>query len=99
MKVNDPNLAALGSSGATRAQQSPPVGEGGRKGSGGHRVESGQDEVQLSSLGKHLRTQAAETPERSAHLSKLASAYQAGTYRVDAGAVSHRVVSDAIRAR
>jgi anti-sigma28 factor (negative regulator of flagellin synthesis) len=53
------------------------------------------DQVQLSTLGMRLAAEAG-TPEREAHVARIAALYQSGAYHVDAEAVSQRIIDDSI---
>ncbi|MGH9667046.1 MAG: flagellar biosynthesis anti-sigma factor FlgM [Bryobacteraceae bacterium] len=100
MKINDSNQLAASQSSAARAQQTA-------YGSGAGRTQQPSDtsaawtgdNVQLSSLSASIRSQSVDSPERSAHIARVAAAVQRGTYSVDAAAVSRGVVNDSISAR
>jgi flagellar biosynthesis anti-sigma factor FlgM len=95
MKVNDPNLSSLGIDGASRSQETARTGQNTRP--AGAPVTSGSsDDVHLSELVRSLRSLAADSPERQAHLEQIARAYASGTYQVDAHATASKIVDDAI---
>lgn len=56
------------------------------------------DEVRLSSLGLRLSDDAV-SPEREAHITRIAALYQAGNYHVDAESVSQRIIDDSVSTR
>jgi flagellar biosynthesis anti-sigma factor FlgM len=61
-----------------------------------------KDQVQLSNLLESLRRAASPaeeeiSPERAAHLDKLAAAVQSGEYKVDAKELSSRIVEDTLK--
>jgi flagellar biosynthesis anti-sigma factor FlgM len=55
------------------------------------------DEVQLSNLSEQIRAEDSSSPERMAHLQKLSAAIEAGTYRVDATAVSRKIIDESTK--
>jgi anti-sigma28 factor (negative regulator of flagellin synthesis) len=57
---------------------------------------SPSDEVSLSSLASALQGALTESPERSAHIDRLAGEYAAGTYKPDANATARGVIADSL---
>ncbi len=103
MKVNDPNLNSLATTGASQTQgtararsQSVSSGSGGsnvsQSGSGG----SG-DDIHLSELVRSLRSLAADSPQRQQHLESIARTYATGNYQVNASATAGKIIDDAIK--
>ena len=96
MKVNDSYLPSTATSGASRAHQAEKAGASARPGTQSATGAAG-DDVQLSELVRHLRSLAAESPERQAHVEELARATAEGTYRVDVEATASDIIEDAIQ--
>lgn len=98
MKINDYSHLATTQSGAARTQE---IGSAHRSGNAqkGQSASGDGDQVQLSNLSASIRAHNAESPDRTAHVARVAAAVQSGTYRVDAAAVSRGVINDAIVAR
>ena len=97
MKVNDPNLSSLGSSGAARAPETARTNlAGGPAGSQAAKT-SPNDDVHLSELVRSLRSLAADSPERQAKLEALTRTHASGGYRVDAPATAEAIIEDAIK--
>lgn len=99
MKVNDTNLAPLGNtgaasgtSGANRTQQTTQSTPAGNTSAGGA---SSSDDVHLSELVRSLRSLAADSPERQAHLEQIARSYASGTYQINAQATASKIIDDA----
>lgn len=57
------------------------------------------DDVHLLELVRSLRWLAAESPERQAHLERIARAYAEGSYQVEASVTASKIVDDNIRRR
>ena len=96
MKVNDPNLPGIQSTGVGRAQQTDSTaGSGKTRDAGG--VSSGGDEVQLSSLSSQLRALDSESPERAAYLERLSEEVASGRYRPDAQAVAGSIIEEVLQ--
>jgi flagellar biosynthesis anti-sigma factor FlgM len=93
MKVNDPNLSSL--TGANRAQQAERTEQNSRTAHAPGKGGAG-DDVHLSELVKSLRSLAADSPERQAHLEEIARAYASGAYKVDAHATAAKIIDDAL---
>jgi anti-sigma28 factor (negative regulator of flagellin synthesis) len=94
MKVNDPNLSALSSTGMSKTQAAVradgrPAGVSGAAGPGG-------DDVHLSELVRILRSLASESPERQAHIEQLARTYASGGYQANPEAIAGKIVEDAL---
>jgi len=89
MKVNDPNLASLASTGATRTDAG--------KGTRAHLSHgaASNDDVHLSELVRSLRSLAADSPERQARLEQIARSVAEGSYKVDAKATASKIIDDA----
>jgi flagellar biosynthesis anti-sigma factor FlgM len=92
MRIDNPQLSQLS---ANSLQQQAGVSEvqNGRAGQRGQSAD-GSDSVQLSNLGTALRDLAAEDPDRAQAVQAIAAAVQAGTYQVDASAVSRKIVQE-----
>ena len=104
MKVNDPNLAGLASTEASRASQNQQTGQSSRLTSVQSSLESSSstgsaqgsnDDVHLSELVRSLRSLAADSPERQARLEQIARSYANGTYNVDPKETASKIVDDA----
>ena len=98
MKINDPNLSPLGSTGATRARDAERVAPKDRAGADAAAGPGTGDDVHLSELVRSLRALAADSPERQALLEQLARTYAQGAYTADpdktaAGIIDHAVSS------
>jgi flagellar biosynthesis anti-sigma factor FlgM len=94
MKVNDPNLSSLASTGASQAQ---PAGSPAHTQAAPANGAVPGDDVHLSELVRSLRALAAESPERQAHLEQIARTYAQGSYQVDAPATAVKIIDDALR--
>jgi flagellar biosynthesis anti-sigma factor FlgM len=95
MKVNDPNLASLAAATSARTQETERSAQGLRPGSTPGTGAS-SDDVHLSELVRSLRSLAADSPERQAHLEQIARSVANGTYKVDAQATASKIVDDAL---
>ena len=96
MKINDSNVAGLGSQGIGKAQETEQ-GARVRQGRTGDGASSSTDQVQLSNLSETLRASESESPERAAHLERLSADVQAGRYHVDSAKLSKSIVQDSIK--
>jgi flagellar biosynthesis anti-sigma factor FlgM len=98
MKVNDPNLSQV--PGSSQAKPAGRVGSGAptESKSPNGAVAHG-DDVHLSELVRSLRSLAAESPERQAHLEQIARTHAQGNYQVDAHATAGKIIEDALRNR
>jgi flagellar biosynthesis anti-sigma factor FlgM len=96
MKVNDPNLSSLNSTGASGTQQTSRSGQTARA-TDASRANSTtpSDDIHLSELVRSLRSLAADSPERQAHIEQIARAYAEGTYKVDPHATAAKMIDDA----
>src|SRR5436305_9281578 len=84
MRVNDHNVTGAAAAEAGRAQESQRPG---RAGGSSSSVGSGGDRVELSStLSSVSRALETHHSDRAARVRELASQYQSGKYRPDAGA-------------
>ena len=98
MKVNDPNLSSLASTGAGAPQQTDRAGHGSRSGGTTPSASSASgDDVHLSELVRSLRSLAADSPERQARLEQIARSYASGTYQVDSEGTASKIIDDAIQ--
>jgi flagellar biosynthesis anti-sigma factor FlgM len=97
MKVDDPNLAALASTGATKAVEPAPSAPATRLPSTPASAPSSTDDVHLSELVRSLRSLAADSPERQARIEQIARSYASGTYQVDSQATASKIVDDSIK--
>ncbi|HEY4362033.1 MAG TPA: flagellar biosynthesis anti-sigma factor FlgM [Bryobacteraceae bacterium] len=98
MKVNDPNLSSLASTGASGTQQTSRTGQSARPAETAtpNSTATG-DDIHLSELVRSLRSLAADSPERQAHIEQLARAYADGTYKVDPEATASKMIDDAFQ--
>jgi anti-sigma28 factor (negative regulator of flagellin synthesis) len=95
MKVVDASLNQAGSMQPGKVGQTDAVAPNGlKKGPGRDGGES--DRVQLSSLSGALLDAARTDAARSASLERIQAQVRAGSYKVDAAAVSRRMLDDAI---
>jgi flagellar biosynthesis anti-sigma factor FlgM len=97
MKVNDPNLASLASTGASKAQETAPSAPSTRLSNTQASVPSSSDDVHLSELVRSLRSLAADSPERQARIEQLARSYASGTYEVDPQATASKIIDDSLK--
>jgi flagellar biosynthesis anti-sigma factor FlgM len=97
MKVNDPNMGGLASTGLGKTNLDRTQAAGGRRGAGSAgAMEAGGDQIQLSNLGQGIRALSSDSPERTSRVEQLAADVASGNYRVDAKAVSKGIVEDAL---
>jgi flagellar biosynthesis anti-sigma factor FlgM len=95
MKVVDASLNQAGAMQTGKVGQTDAVAPDGLKKAPGR--EGGEsDRVQLSSLSGALLDAARTDAGRSASIERIQAQVRAGTYQVDAAAVSRRMVDDAI---
>jgi anti-sigma28 factor (negative regulator of flagellin synthesis) len=97
MKVNDPNLNSLATTGASQAQGSARVRNQGSAGSASQGSGASGDDIHLSELVRSLRSLAADSPQRQQHLESIARTYAAGNYQVNASATAGKIIDDAIK--
>jgi flagellar biosynthesis anti-sigma factor FlgM len=99
MKVNDPNLSPPGSAataGAAQTQRSTQTG-GNTNGPSSAASAASSDNVNISDLGRSLRSLAADSPERQNKIEQLAQSYGSGTYSVDHQATAGAIIDDATK--
>jgi anti-sigma28 factor (negative regulator of flagellin synthesis) len=89
MKVNDPNLTNNLALGVGRTQGTEAADQANRTKATRHGGEHGSDRVDMSGTVAMLQQDAALHVSR---VDRLSEAVQAGRYRVDAKAVSHKIV-------
>jgi hypothetical protein len=53
--------------------------------------------VELSTITGNVRAQAADSPQRTAHLAEVTDSVQSGRYRVDAEVVSASIIEHSMR--
>jgi flagellar biosynthesis anti-sigma factor FlgM len=98
MKINDPNLSSLASTGASSTQEigrtGPTARPPGTAATGGA---AASDDIHLSELVRSLRSLAADSPERQTRIENIARAYASGTYKVDAVATASGIIDDALQ--
>jgi len=98
MKVNDPNLSSLASTGASGTQQTSRSGQTARPAdTAAANSTAPGDDIHLSELVRSLRSLAADSPERQAHIEQIARAYADGTYKVDSEATAGKMIDDAFQ--
>jgi len=95
MKVNDPNLSSLVSTGANPAQQTGQTARTDSTGAVNPSSQASGDDIHLSELVRSLRSLAADSPERQARIEELARSYANGTYQVDAEGTAAKIIDDA----
>ncbi|HUS07237.1 MAG TPA: flagellar biosynthesis anti-sigma factor FlgM [Bryobacteraceae bacterium] len=97
MKINDPNLNGLASPGVGKPQEQDASARSRSKGLESGSA-SGEDHVQLSTLGSQLRAEDSESPERAAYLEKLQAQVEDGSYQADVDQLSKRIIDEATKA-
>jgi len=96
MKINDPNLASLASTGTNKVQETASSGAGKRvSNTPAGPSPPAADDVHLSELVRSLRSLAADSPERQARIEQIARSYASGTYQVDPQALASKIIDDA----
>ena len=95
MKVNDPNLPPLASTGASKANETDRAGSGARSSRSQGSVASPGDDVHLSELVRSLRSLASDSPERQAKIEALTKAVADGSYKLDPQATASKIIDDA----
>ncbi|MCX6621005.1 MAG: flagellar biosynthesis anti-sigma factor FlgM [Acidobacteria bacterium] len=94
MKINDSNANNVGST-RYESTRGPDGVRSGNRGTGGVSSSSSDgDDVQLSGLTGLLKSASSGSAERAQKTRKLAQQVQAGTYQVDAQALSRRLVDE-----
>lgn len=92
MKIDNPLLSQVS---ANATQQSSGVTQSsGGQGSNRSRLDSHSDRVQLSNLSAALRDLSVEDPGRTAAVRAIGSSVAAGSYQVDAGALSRKIIQE-----
>ena len=97
MKVNDSNLSSLASTGASGTQQTSKSGQTSRTPDSSSATSAPGDDIHLSELVRSLRSLAADSPERQAHIEQLARSYAQGNYKVDPQATAAKLIDDAFQ--
>lgn len=98
MRVDDRNLAGLGTAPSGQTAETQRTGSAGRAGAG--QAGNDTDRVELSSLAGRLSYfLEAGAQARASRVSQLAEDFQAGRYQVDSAAVSRTMVDDALEFR
>jgi len=98
MRIYDTNQQAAAGAANTLETQRLESSGGRVSVTGPSKPGESSDQVQLSTLGLRLASEAA-TPERETRVAQIAALYQSGAYHVDAEAVSQRIVDDSISIR
>lgn len=91
---NDPQANAANSS--QRAQETAAAGTN-RTGAGNN--QSRTDEVNLSSLAAAVQSALSDSPERTAHLERLAADFAAGTYQADGTSTARGLIDETLSAQ
>jgi hypothetical protein len=106
MRVTDTNDAArieAGRSEPGKAQGARATSQTGQAGASPGGVEGAnesgisKDRLHLSALASQIRAEDVESPERTAHLDRLAAEYAAGRYQADADEISSKLIDEALR--
>jgi len=98
MKVNDPNLNSLATTGASQTQGTARTRSQGSAGGVSQNSSGGSgDDIHLSELVRSLRSLAADSPQRQQHLESIARTYAAGNYQVNASATAGKIIDDATK--
>jgi len=90
IQIYNDGMAGAAASGAGRTQEVSHAATGGKSSAGSN---SGEDQVQISSLSSALSSQGSD---RAARVQQLAAAYQSGHYQVNAMDVSKAIVNHAL---
>jgi hypothetical protein len=109
MRINDtngnaapPNPARLGRNESTSAQEtgaaarSAPAHKPPESGKVASPSDHGPDRLQLSSLAAQLNAEDVASPERTAHIDRLAAEFAACRYQPDADAISSQLIDEAL---
>jgi flagellar biosynthesis anti-sigma factor FlgM len=96
MKINDPNLTSLASTGPQQTDRSSQGARSSNTNAAGVSAASG-DDIHLSELVRSLRSLAADSPERQARLEQIARSYANGNYKVDAESTASKIIDDALQ--
>jgi flagellar biosynthesis anti-sigma factor FlgM len=103
MKVTDPNLSPLTSTGpamlpgGAAVQSSSRTSSGPGAGATGAGDAASSDGVHLSELVRSLRSLAADSPEQQARVDQIARSAANGSYRVNAQGTALKIVDDALQ--
>ena len=93
MKIDDNNLAALGAQ-TTQINRTNQTGRADHGGRAARVGAGGDDHVEISGLGAAIAAQQSDSPVRAAKIDSLATAYQAGTYRVDSTTLAKDIAAE-----
>lgn len=97
MKVHESSLNQAAASQIPKSREPEAVTTGGHKKGGVAQPGQDSDRVQLSEFSSRiLESLKTESPQRAAHLEKLAADYRAGRYQPQSIETSRRIVDDAI---
>lgn len=92
MKIDNPLLSQVS---ANALQQSSGVNQtSGSEGSSRSRLDGHSDRVQLSNLGAALRDLSVEDPARVQSVRAIEKSVAEGSYRVDAGSLSKKMIQE-----
>ncbi len=98
MKINDPNLSSLASTGAQQTDRTAQTARSSSTQSTNAAAPSGSgDDIHLSELVRSLRSLAADSPERQARLEQIARSYASGSSKVDAEGTASKIIDDALQ--
>lgn len=97
MKINDPNLSSLASTGAQQGPQQVERSASNSRSSASGSAPASGDDIHLSELVRSLRSLAADSPERQARLEQIARSYANGNSNVDAEGTASKIIDDAIK--
>lgn len=99
MKINhgyqDTRATSTQESNRTQETAAPAQAKAARAAAGAGGA-GGSDEVTLSSLASALQGALSDSPERAAHLERLAGEFAAGTYKADPQDTAHGIISDGL---
>ncbi|HEU0121896.1 MAG TPA: flagellar biosynthesis anti-sigma factor FlgM [Bryobacteraceae bacterium] len=99
MKINhgyqDSRATSTQESNRTQETAAPAQAKAARAAAGAGAT-GGTDEVSLSSLASTLQGALSDSPERAAHLERLASEFAAGTYGTDPEGTARGIISDGL---
>lgn len=96
MKINNgyQDSRAASAQDAARTQETAAAAQARSAKTTGSGQSGSSDEVTLSSLASALQGALSDSPERSAHIERLAGEYAAGTYKPDAEATARAILRD-----
>jgi anti-sigma28 factor (negative regulator of flagellin synthesis) len=93
MKIQDPNVSGPNGIGSDKTRPASRVEREGQAGAAG----AGKDRVELSTLADRVwRALGVFSADHAARVERISQDYRAGTYVVDAAAVSRALVADAL---